>query len=108
MDHQKFAQQNIRSAQEGHKTYFDQKHQAPAHSVGDLVLKSNARRQKRKGDKLAPHWTGPHEILEVRENGTIKLKGHKAVKNMTSIKPYTQPTSSTTSPPPTPTPPVEM
>ena len=88
---QKTAQDNIQSAQKVHKHYYDQKHAPPAYCVGDLVLLNNARRQQRKGDKLAPRWTGPHEISEIRDKGVVRLKDKKALTNVTRIKPYRQP-----------------
>ena len=90
----KTAQDNIQSAQKVHKHYYDQKHAPPAYCVGDLVLLNNARRQQRKGDKLAPRWTGPHEISEIRDKGVVRLKDKKALTNVTRIKPYRQPQSS--------------
>lgn len=64
-DLQQKAKGNIESAQVKQKEYFDKAHQTPTYKVGDLVLLNNARRNQRKGDKLAPRWTGPHEIIEV-------------------------------------------
>ena len=100
--HQQTAQENFKAAQDKQKKYYDQKHAPPAYTVDDFVLLNNARRQQRKGDKLAPRWTGPHEIVEVRDSGVIRLKDIKALANMTRIKPYRQPSSTVPTPDPMP------
>ena len=60
--HQQDAQTTNQAAQKTHKKYYDQAHQPPSYNIGSLVLLNNARRAQRKGDKLAPRWTGPHKI----------------------------------------------
>ncbi len=86
---QKETKSTIESEQVKHKKYFDLKHQPPTYTVGQLVLVNNARRNQRKGDKLAPRWTGPYEILEKKKKGTFKKKGQNQVlKNACLIKPY--------------------
>ena len=74
--------------QEGHKTYFNQKHQAPAYSMGDLVLKNNARQQNHKGGQAGTSldsttWNPRsqrkwHNQTE-RSQGTNKHDQHQAL-----------------------------
>lgn len=42
--------------------------------VGDLVLKYNAARDTRRGDRMQAPWAGPYEIVRVGENGTYQLR----------------------------------
>jgi len=45
------------------------KHAPPTYKDGDKVLKYNRRRDKRKGDKLQPRYTGRFEIMEILARG---------------------------------------
>ena len=81
------------AAHDTHKKNYDQAHQLPSYNIGNLVLLNNARRAQRKVAKLAPRWTGPQKIVEIRDKGVVRLEGKKALTNMTRIKPYNQQSS---------------
>ena len=85
---QRHGKESIKNAQAKQKLYFDKSHAPPAYQVGDLVLINNARRNARKGDKLARRWTGPHEIETISASGVVKVKGRKAKVSNMLMKPY--------------------
>ena len=45
--------------------------------VGDLVLKYNARRDTRRGDRMQAPRSGPYEIIRVGGRGTYQLRCHR-------------------------------
>lgn len=75
------AKDNIAAAQAKQKERYDLKHAEPSYAVGDKVLRYNRRRDTRMGDRLAPRFTGPYEVVEVLGRGTYRLQlGEKVIK----------------------------
>ena len=68
------AKQNILQAQQKQKETYDRKHAKPdCYKVGQLVLKKDFTRKKRKGGKLDIRFLGPYAISKVLPHGTFKL-----------------------------------
>lgn len=90
----KKALENIQSAQERQKKYYDAKHckDKEQYKVGASVLMLNSKKLSRKGSKLEPNWIGPYSIHEVLPKGTYRLCNPETGKvlaqkiNMTRLK----------------------
>ena len=88
------AKKNIEVAQQKQKTIYDRKHAKPhCFEKGQLVLKLDSTRRKRKGGKLDPKYLGPFKIIKALGNGTYHLadpkKPNTTLKATGShIKPY--------------------
>lgn len=68
------AKQNIISAQEKQKATYDRKHAQPDLFVeGQLVLKKDFKRKKRKGGKLDMRFLGPYIIKKALSRGVYEL-----------------------------------
>ena len=68
------AKQNILKAQQKQKETYDRKHAKPeCYKIGQLVLKKDFTRKKRKGGKLEIRFLGPYTISKVLPHGTYKL-----------------------------------
>ena len=68
------AKANIDKAQEKQKKDFDKRHHCPeTFKLGNLVLKKDMTRKKRKGGKLDTKWIGPFEIIASLGRGLYKL-----------------------------------
>ena len=68
------AKQNILEAQQKQKETYDRKHAKPeCYKIGQLVLKKDFTRKKRKGGKLEIRFLGPYTISKVLPHGTYEL-----------------------------------
>ena len=71
--------------------YFDQKAKPHSYQVGQLVLLAETNFLHRNA-KLAPKWTGPHEILRLKGDSNVELKistsGRKLIVHTNRLKPY--------------------
>jgi len=68
------AKQNILHAQQKQKETYDKKHAKPeCYKIGQLVLKKDFIRRKRKGGKLETRLLGPYAISKVLPHGTFEL-----------------------------------
>ena len=68
------AKTNIMIAQQKQKIAYDKKHAKPElFAAGQLVLKKDFRRRKRKGGKLDFRYVGPFEIKRKLGNGVFEL-----------------------------------
>ena len=69
---------NIKASQARNKKYFDKKHCDPEKkqklSIGSKFHLTNPQRLNRKGDKLAPIWKGPYEVVGIGKKGRITIK----------------------------------
>ena len=67
--------ENIVKAQIKQKEAYDRKHACPSSfKIGDVVLKKDNRRKKRKGGKLDPKWVGPYTIIGDLGKGSYRLE----------------------------------
>lgn len=65
---------NVKKAQERQKKSYDAKHQKGGFKIGQLVLVKNMRKLSKKGDKMAPNWTGPYAIAECVGSNNYRLE----------------------------------
>ena len=65
---------NVAAAQERQKKLYDARHQEGSFKVGQMVLLQNKKKLSRKGDKMAPNWTGPYEVAECVGNNCYRLR----------------------------------
>lgn len=65
---------NVKEAQKRQKKHYDLRHQEGSFSVGQKVLVRNMKKLSKKGDKMAPNWTGPYEIATCVGINTYQLK----------------------------------
>ena len=72
--HLEEAKQNILHAQQKQKETYDKKHAKPeCYKIGQLVLKKDFTRRKRKRGKLETRFLGPYAISKVLPHGTFEL-----------------------------------
>ena len=97
----KQAKANIDKAQEKQKKDFDKRHHCPeTFKLGNLVLKKDMTRKKRKGGKLDTKWIGPFEIIASLGRGLYKLADYNDPEiviprvNGVHLKKYNQPSKS--------------
>ena len=89
------AKENILCAQKKQKEQYDKKHVKPhLFQPGQLVLKKDFTRRKRKGGKLDSKFLGPYTIVKALGNGTYLLAREgrpeeKAQATGAHLKPYT-------------------
>ena len=78
------ARENLISAKEKSKIYYDTKINPSEVKIGDNVFLSKGGKIK----KLDSHYTGPYEILEVLGNGNVKIsyKGKPTVVHINRLK----------------------
>ena len=96
VDVRRKALENIQSAQERQKKYYDAKHckDKEQYKVGAAVLLLNSKKLSRKDSKLEQNWIGPYHIHEVLSKGTYRLcnpeNGNVLAQkvNMTRLKLY--------------------
>ena len=55
------------------KDYDVRYHRAPL-GIGDLIMNYSTKAKQRKGDRMAPNWTGPYTIIKVHKNGNYSVK----------------------------------
>ena len=89
------AKANIKKAQEKQKLAFDKKHSNPdLFKKGQLVLKKDFKRKKRKGGKLDERYVGPFVISAVLTRGVYQLTSQDGTNVLKAtgahIKPYKQ------------------
>lgn len=65
---------NVKSAQQRQKKHYDAKHAQGCYQLKARVMLKNMKKIFKKGDKLAPNWTGPYEIGECLGSNTYRLK----------------------------------
>ena len=68
---------NISTSQARQAKDYDAHHRGAPLKVGDLIMNFNTRTAQRKGDRLAPKWTGPYTIIKVHKNGNYSVKNSK-------------------------------
>ena len=68
---------NISTSQARQAKDYDARHRGAPLKVGDLIMNFNTRASQRKGDRLAPKWTGPYTIIKVHKNGNYSVKNSK-------------------------------
>ena len=68
---------NISTSQARQAKDYDARHRGAPLKVGDLIMNFNTRAAQRKGDRLAPKWTGPYTIIKVHKNGNYSVKNSK-------------------------------
>ena len=88
---------NISTSQARQVKDYDARHRGAPLQVGDLIMNYNTKAKQRKGDRMAPNWTGPYTIIKVHSNGnyTVKnLKGEVLATKMcaSNVKLWQQPT----------------
>ena len=92
------AKSNILVAQEKQKAAYDKKHAKPDwFKKGELVLKKDFTRKKRKGGKFDERFLGAYIIQKVLSNGSYQLVSddgkHTVRATGAHLKPYNQPDS---------------
>ena len=93
-NHLEEVKNNILAAQEKQKAAYDKKHAKPDHfKEGELVLKKDFTRKKRKEGKLGMRFLGPYIIQKILPNGTYKLVSKDGATRATGahLKPHNQP-----------------
>ena len=65
---------NVKQAQQRQKKTYDARHNPGSFVMGQKVLLRNMKKLSKKGDKMAPNWTGPYEVSECIGTNTYKLK----------------------------------
>ena len=60
---------NISTSQARQAKDYDARHRGAPLQVGDLIMNYNTKAKQRKGDRMAPNWTGPYTIIKVHKNG---------------------------------------
>ena len=53
------------------------------------MLLFNSQKASKKGDSLKKSWKGPFEIISVKNNKNVELKGRKRLVSVQHLKPYT-------------------
>lgn len=71
---------NVTAAQERQKKQYDARHQQGTYKVGQVVLLKNMRKLSKKGDKMAPNWTGPYEVAECVGSNSYRLRRRNGTK----------------------------
>jgi len=101
-----YVKQNIISAHERNKKYYDAKHRHVEYLPGQLVLLKThflSKKDEKFTKKLAPKWSGPYTIHEQVSEVTYSLmEGNRqlsAVYHVLQLKPYYQRTTDTFVPP---------
>lgn len=90
---------NIDEAQRRQKLSHDRRHNGKVtFGAGMKVLLKNLRRSDRKGGKFSHAWNGPFTILQVFENGTLRLadtsgKPLHTLHNACNLKKYFEPSN---------------
>ena len=75
---------------EGYREQFNKKAQPHSYQVGQLVL-LDEHSFLHKNTKLAPKWSGPHRILQLKGDCNVELKmtnGRKNIIHVNRLKPY--------------------
>ena len=68
---------NISTAQAKQAKQYDARHRGAPLQIGDKIMNYNTKAKQRKGDRLAPNWTGPYTILKVHKNGNYSVSNAK-------------------------------
>ena len=68
---------NISTSQARQAKDYDARHRSAPLQVGDLIMNYNTKAKQRKGDRMAPNWTGPYTIIKVHKNGNYSVKNSK-------------------------------
>ena len=68
---------NISTSQARQAKNYDARHRGAPLQVGDLIMNYNTKAKQRKGDRMAPNWTGPYTIIKVHKNGNYSVKNSK-------------------------------
>ena len=68
---------NISTAQAKQAKQYDARHRGAPLQIGDKIMNYNTKAKQRKGDRLAPNWTGPYTILKVHKNGNYSVANSK-------------------------------
>ena len=66
--------ENVKEAQKRQKKLYDARHKQESFVVGQKVLLRNMKKLSKKGDKMAPNWTGPYEIAKCVGSDTYQLR----------------------------------
>ena len=69
---------NLIEAKHKSKTYYDRKLNVVHFEIGDKVMVKHGK----KTGKLEDLYTGPHEVLHIFPNGTLKVSGFNKLKTM--------------------------
>ena len=67
----------MQKAQERQKKSYNAKHQKGSFEIGQLVLVRNMKKLSKKGDKMAPNWTGPYIVAECVGSNNYRLENPK-------------------------------
>ena len=76
---------NISTSQVRQAKDYDARHRGAPLQVGDVIMNYNMKAKQRKGDRLAPNWTGPYTIVKVHKNGNYTVKNSKNEVLMTKM-----------------------
>ena len=68
---------NISTSQARQAKDYDARHRGAPLQVGDLIMNYNIKAKQRKGDRMAPNWTGPYTIIKVHKNGNYSVTNSK-------------------------------
>ena len=68
---------NISTSQARQVKDYDARHWGAPLGIGDLIMNYNTKAKQRKGDRMAPNWTGPYTIIKVHKNGNYSMKNTK-------------------------------
>lgn len=72
------AKNNINSAQDRYKKDYNRKRKlCQEFEIGSHVLLRNSKRDSKKGDKMVPKWSGPYEIIELKDEKLARLRNLK-------------------------------
>ena len=76
---------NISTSQARQVKDYDASHCGAPLGMGDLIMNYNTKAKHRKGDRMAPNWTGPYTIIKVHKNGNYSVKNAKGEVLMTKM-----------------------
>ena len=68
---------NISTSQARQAKDYDARHRGAPLQAGDLIINYNTKAKQRKGDRMAPNWTGLYTIIKVHKNGNYSVKYSK-------------------------------
>ena len=68
---------NISTAQARQAKDYDARHRGAPLQVGDKIMNYNTKAKQRKGNRMAPNWTGPYTIVKVHNNGNYTVRNAK-------------------------------
>ena len=68
---------NISTSQARQAKDYDARRRGAPLAIGDFIMNYNTKAKQRKGDRMAPNWTGLYTIIKVHKNGNYSVKNAK-------------------------------